>query len=61
MSENPPKRIKVVIYPNQLKWIDKISETLRQPRRQTFLECFAEYIGSFKDEMRKPVGKGEWL
>jgi len=59
MSENTPKRIKVVIYPNQLEWMDKISQTLNQPRRQTFLECFAEYIGAFKDEMRKPAGEGE--
>ena len=59
MSENAPKRIKVVIYPNQLEWMDKISQTLNQPRRQTFLECFAEYIGAFKDEMRKPAGEGE--
>jgi hypothetical protein len=53
MANNEPKRIKVVIYPNQLEWIDKISEVMNQPRRQTFLECFSEYISGFKREFRK--------
>lgn len=57
MSGSNPKRIKVVIYPNQLEWMDKISRALNQPRRQTFLECFAEYIGAFKEEMRKSAGE----
>ena len=52
MSEEP-KRIKVVIYPNQLRWIDQISLLLGQTRRETFLECFAEYIGEFKQAVRK--------
>jgi len=59
MSENNPKRIKVVIYPNQLEWMDKISQALNQPRRQTFLECFAEYIGAFKDEMSTSAREGK--
>jgi len=59
MSGSNPKRIKIVIYPNQLEWMDKISQTLNQPRRQTFLECFAEYIGAFKDEMRISAEEGE--
>ncbi|MDD1776836.1 MAG: hypothetical protein LUQ65_01610 [Candidatus Helarchaeota archaeon] len=50
MANNAPKRIKVVIYPNQLEWIDRISKALNQPRRQTFLECFNEYIGAFKQD-----------
>ena len=48
-----PKRIMVVIYPNQLEWMDKISETLSQSKRQTFLECFSCYIGEFKQSMQK--------
>jgi len=53
MAYSKPKQIKVTIYPNQLEWIDRISETLNQPRRQTFLQCFAEYIGEFKRAARK--------
>jgi len=59
MNGSNPKRIKIVIYPNQLEWMDKISQTLNQSHRQTFLECFAEYIGAFKDEMRISAGEGE--
>ena len=46
-----PKKIQVIIYPNQLAWMDKISTVLNQPKRQTFLECFAVYIGEFKKNM----------
>jgi len=53
MASSKPKQIKVTIYPNQLEWMDRISETLNQPRRQTFLQCFAEYIGEFKQATRK--------
>ena len=53
MADSKPKRIKVVIYPNQLTWMDRISTVMNQPRRQTFLECFAEYIGDFKEQVRK--------
>jgi hypothetical protein len=55
MAENLPKRIKVVIYPNQLEWIDRISRVLNQPRRQTFLECLNEYIGAFKQDTMKLI------
>jgi len=41
-------QVKITIYPNQLEWIERISNVLKQPRRQTFLECFASYIGEFK-------------
>jgi hypothetical protein len=50
MSDSEPKRIKVVIYPNQLKWIDQISILLNQSRRQTFLSCFSQFIGTFLEE-----------
>jgi hypothetical protein len=53
MPNREPKRIKVVIYPNQLEWIDRISGVMNQSRRQTFLECFAEYIGAFKQDIKK--------
>jgi hypothetical protein len=53
METRSPKRIKVVIYPNQLDWMDRISKILNQPRRQTFLECFNEYIGAFKEDALK--------
>ena len=52
MSYSKPKQIKVTIYPNQLEWIERISRTLNQSRRHTFLECFACYIGEFKHTMR---------
>jgi len=45
-----PKRIKVVIYPNQLRWIDQISLLLGQSRRDTFLDCFSQFIGTFQEE-----------
>jgi hypothetical protein len=53
MADSQPKRIKVVIYPNQLEWMDRIGAALNQTRRETFLECFAEYIGEFKQVARK--------
>jgi hypothetical protein len=58
MADSEPKRIKVVIYTNQLAWINRISTALNQTRRETFLECFAEYIGEFKQAARKarPAG-----
>ena len=52
MSNNGVKRIKVVIYPNQLEWIDRISTIMRRTRRQTFLECFSGYIGAFKADTK---------
>lgn len=52
MSNNGVKRIKVVIYPNQLEWIDRISTIMRKTRRETFLECFSTYIGAFKAETK---------
>lgn len=52
MNTNKPKYIKVLIYPNQLEWIANISKSLNQPKRQTFLECFACYIGEFKQAIR---------
>lgn len=53
MSYSKPKQIKVTIYPNQLEWIERIAESLNQSRRQTFLECFACYIGEFKQAIRE--------
>jgi hypothetical protein len=53
MPNGEPRRIKITIYPNQLQWMDRISTVMNQPRRQTFLECFAEYIGGFKEQVRK--------
>ena len=50
MSFNKPKRIKVTIYPNKLVCIDRIGKIMRRTRRQIFLECFSEYIGSFMAE-----------
>ena len=57
MAQNNPKQIKVTIYPNQLEWIERISQALNQPKRQTFLECFAEYIGEFKQGMKSEQGE----
>lgn len=54
-SNNKPKQIKVTIYPNQEKWINTISKTLNQSKRQTYLECFACYIGDFKQSLRREV------
>jgi hypothetical protein len=48
MKGSEPKRIKVVIYPNQLEWMDQIGRIMHRSRRQIFLECFSEYIGAFK-------------
>lgn len=53
MGQTKPRQIKVTIYPNQLEWIERISEALNQPKRRTFLECFACYIGEFKQAIRK--------
>ena len=53
MPDNEPRRIKVVIYPNQLQWMDRIGAALNQTRRETFLECFAEYIGEFKQAAKR--------
>lgn len=50
MAETEPRRIKVVIYPNQLAWMDKISTVMNQTRRETFLDCFSQFIGTFKEE-----------
>ncbi len=53
MQQNKPVQIKVSIYPNQLEWMDQISERFRRSRRHTFLECFACYIGEFKQAVGK--------
>ena len=53
MHQNKPVQIKVSIYPNQLRWMDQISEEFRRSRRLTFLECFACYIGEFKQAAGK--------
>jgi len=53
MKQNKQKQIQITIYPNQLQWIDFISETFNRTRRQTFLECFACYIGEFKQGLRR--------
>lgn len=53
MKQNNPTQIRITIYQNQLDWIDKISKTLNQSKRQTFLECFACYIGEFKQSLRE--------
>lgn len=52
MGQTKPRQIKVTIYPNQLEWIERISEALNQSKRQTFLECFACYIGELKQALR---------
>ena len=52
MRENKVIQIKISIYPNQLEWIEKISRTLNKPKRQIFLECFACYIGEFKQSLK---------
>ena len=57
MTGRHPKKIRVVIYPNQLEWIDRIGKTLHQSRRQTFLQCFSQFIGGFKAETRFPSQK----
>jgi hypothetical protein len=57
MAESEPKRIKVVIYPNQLEWMNRISKIMNQPRRQTFLDCFSQFIGTFKEETGLNRGK----
>ena len=53
MVQNKPRHIRMAIYPNQLKWIDFISEEFKQSRRQTLLECVACYIGEIKQATRK--------
>lgn len=53
MKQSKPAQIKIIIYPNQLEWIERISKTLNQSKRQTFLECFACYIGEFKQALRE--------
>lgn len=53
MGQTKPRQIKVTIYPNQLGWIEKIATILNQSKRQTFLECFACYIGEFKQVLRE--------
>jgi hypothetical protein len=53
MAYSKPKQIKVTIYPNQLKWIDRIAKLLNKNRRQTFLECFSYYIGEFKQALSR--------
>lgn len=53
MTQTKPKQIQVTIYPNQLQWMDLISKTLNRSRRETFLECFACYIGELKKSLRK--------
>jgi hypothetical protein len=50
MFRSDPKRIKIVIYPNQLEWMDRIGTIMNQSRRQTFLECFNQFIGTFQEE-----------
>jgi hypothetical protein len=50
MANGEPRRIKIVIYPNQLEWIDRIGKIMHRTRRQVFLECFSEYIGAFKSD-----------
>ena len=55
MSNIKPKQIKVTIYTNQLEWIERISKALDQSKRQTFLECFACFIGEFKQAFRGKV------
>jgi len=50
MPNGEPKRIKVTIYPNQLAWMDKIGTVMNQTRRETFLDCFSQFIGTFKEE-----------
>ena len=57
MAHNNPKQIKITIYPNQLEWIERISEALNQSKRQTFLECFAGYIGEFKQSTKSESGE----
>ncbi len=52
MKQNKPEQIRVTIYPNQLQWMDFISKTFNRTRRQTFLECFACYVGEFKQGIR---------
>jgi hypothetical protein len=55
MVQNKPKQILITIYPNQLQWIDFISEEFNRPRRQTILECLACYIGEFKQALEREV------
>jgi len=55
MNQNRPVRIQITIYPNQLQWIDFISEEFNRPRRQTILECLACYIGEFKQMLGREV------
>jgi hypothetical protein len=50
MFGSDPTRINVTIYPSQLEWLDRIGKIMRRTRRQVFLECFSEYIGSFKHD-----------
>jgi hypothetical protein len=52
MIEGQPKRIKVLIYPNQLEWIDRIGQILNQSRRQTFQQCFCQFIGAFIEDTK---------
>ena len=55
MKQNNPTQILITIYPNQLRWIDFISEEFHRPRRQTILECLACYIGEFKETLEREV------
>ena len=55
MKQNNPSQILITIYPNQLQWIDFISEEFNRPRRQTILECLACYIGEFKQALEREV------
>jgi len=59
MEQNKPTYIHMAIYPNQLKWIDFISEEFKQTRRQTLMECVACYIGEIKQSTRKEIFENE--
>jgi hypothetical protein len=55
MAHGNLRQINVPIYPNQLAWMERISKILSQSKRHTFLECFACYIGEFKQAMRRDL------
>jgi hypothetical protein len=63
--ESKPRRIKVLIYDNQLQWMDRIGQTLGQNRQQVFRSCVQQFIGEFVSDtgyhrMSEP-NKRSWL
>ena len=54
-----PERIKIYIYPAQMKMIEEIALTWKKKKRDVFFEAIQQYIGFYVDWKNRPVEKGD--